>query len=94
MNVRDVFNRYRLFSHVVLLILIPLGLWGQGDRGTINGTVTDETGAVIPGAKVEITNARTGVVTTTETGINGVYYMPNMLFGEYNIAAESDGSSS
>ena len=61
------------------------------DRGTINGTVTDETGAVIPGAKVEITNARTGVVTTTETGINGVYYMPNMLFGEYNIAAESDG---
>ncbi|MCY4534239.1 MAG: carboxypeptidase-like regulatory domain-containing protein, partial [Bryobacterales bacterium] len=87
----DVFSWRSLRSLLVLGMLIPTVLWGQGARGTINGTVTDATGAVIPGAKVEITNAKTGVVTTTETGINGVYYMPNMLFGEYNIAAESDG---
>ena len=91
MNTRRVLSGFSLHSFFVIAVLIPVALWGQGDRGTINGTVTDETGAVIPGAKVEITNAKTGVVTTTETGINGVYYMPNMLFGEYNIAAESDG---
>lgn len=75
----------------LLLIALPTIAWSQGSGGTINGTVTDATGAVIPGAVVTIVHAETGVETTTETGINGVYYVPNMAFGEYNIAAESDG---
>ena len=72
-------------------LLIPAAAWAQGAGGLINGTVTDASGAVIPGATVEIVNAETGVVTTAETGVNGVYYMPNMPIGEYDIAAESDG---
>ena len=64
---------------------------GQGSGGTINCTVTDATGAVIRSAKIEIVNSETGVLTTTETRINGEYYLPNTAFGEYNISTEADG---
>ena len=39
-----------------LLIFVTLNLFGQSDRGSISGTVSDSTGAVIPGAKVLVTN--------------------------------------
>ena len=81
----------RLAAASALLVALPSLAFAQGSGGTINGTVTDSTGAVIPGAHVEVVNAETGVVTSTETGVNGVYYLPNVPFGEYNIAAESDG---
>ena len=75
----------------ISLLLLPALAWGQGAGGTINGTVTDSTGAVIPGASIEVTNVENGGVTNTETGVNGVFYLPNMPVGQYNIAAESDG---
>ncbi len=74
-----------------MAFVVPSVLLGQGAGGTINGTVTDTTGAVIPGAIVEVVHAETGVQAVTETGANGVYYLPNMAIGEYNIAASSEG---
>ena len=74
-----------------MALLLPTIAWGQGAGGTVNGTVSDATGAVIPGALIAIMNAETGVVTETETGINGVYTVPNMPPGEYNITASADG---
>ena len=84
-------RRFHSGAAWILLLLLPALAWGQGSGGTINGTVTDSTGAVIPGAQIEVTNIENGVVTNTETGVNGVYYLPNMPVGQYNIAAESDG---
>ncbi len=75
----------------LLALLLPCILWGQGAGGTINGTVTDATGAVIPGAQLLIVNAETGVKTVSETGINGAYAIPNMPPGAYNISASADG---
>lgn len=72
-------------------LLLPAPTVGQTASGTITGTVTDSTGAVIPGARVRIVNAESGVETVTETGVNGVYTVPNMAPGQYNIAAETDG---
>ncbi len=74
-----------------LALILPVSASGQTAAGSINGTVTDATGAVIPGAKITIVNAQTGVQTNAETGINGVYLVPNVAPGEYNIAAEADG---
>ena len=68
------FNRYRLFR---ALDLIPLGLWGQG--GTINGTVTDETGAVIPGA-CRRPDACCQTRRETKTFNGASLTSPNMLF--------------
>ena len=77
-----------------LAIFLPALAWGQGAGGTINGTVSDGTGAVIPGAQISIVNSETGVATAAETGINGVYAVPNMQPGEYNISASADGFKS
>ncbi len=75
----------------IVALAVPVAVWGQGAGGTINGTVTDATGAVIPGAQILIVNAETGVDTRSETGINGLYAVPNMPPGEYNIPASADG---
>lgn len=53
--------------------------------------VTDSTGAVIPGAQITIVNALTGVEAKAETRINGVFQMPNVPAGDYNIVAEAEG---
>jgi len=51
-------------------------LLAQGERGTFNGTVTDPTGAVIPGATVKATNIGTNIETTAVATAAGVYRMP------------------
>lgn len=72
-------------------ILIPALVWGQGASGTVNGRVTDDAGAAIRGAQVMIVNTETGVQAPSETGINGIYAVPDMPPGEYNISASADG---
>ena len=66
----------RLFWVAALVFLLPAVVFGQGSNGVINGTVSDATGAVIPGARVTIANAETGVANTVESGINGAYTLP------------------
>ena len=66
----------RLFRVAALVFLLPAVVFGQGSNGVINGTVSDATGAVIPGARVTIANAETGVANTVESGINGAYTLP------------------
>lgn len=75
----------------LVIFLVPGLTWGQTLTGTINGTVTDATGAVIPGAQITVVNAETGVETQSETGINGTYLVPNVPPGQYNIAAGAEG---
>ena len=50
-----------------VLAVGAVSLYGQGNTGTILGTVTDQSGAVVPRAKVTVTNVQTGVATNTET---------------------------
>jgi hypothetical protein len=63
---------------------------GSFDTGTITGTVSDQTGAVIPHASVTITNAGTGIVTTATTGDNGLFTVPALPFGNYVVSASAD----
>src|SRR5215472_8760965 len=67
-EVRGMFARYRKdgFAYVFgVFVLVALGLaslFGQGTaRGTLVGTVTDSSGAVVPAARVKITNVATGI---------------------------------
>jgi len=59
--------------------------------GTIQGRVTDPTGAVIPGAAVEITQRETGVTTPVQTDGLGRYFVPSLRPGEYAITLTQKG---
>lgn len=71
----------------VLLLCQPL--FSQGSFGTILGTVTDTSGAVIPGATVTITNAGTGVSRKLTTDSAGAYNAPTLIPGSYSVRVEA-----
>ncbi len=65
--------------------------WGQATTGTISGTVTDPTGAVIPQAAVTVTNTSTGVVSSTTANASGHYAFLSLPPGTYNLSAVKTG---
>src|SRR5580704_7631238 len=80
----------------VMLTLAALVLVGVTPRsvlaqnvGTIRGTVTDPSAAVVPGAKVIATG--NGVSRTVTSDGQGRYTLPNMPAGKYNIRADANG---
>ena len=83
---------FRLLS-ICLLALMSAGLlYGQGGAtGTILGTVTDNTGAILPGANVEVTNVATGVALKVVTSTSGDYSVSNLNSGVYRITVTAKG---
>ena len=65
-------------------------LHAQASTG-ITGTVTDASGAVVPNAKVTITNNATQVVNHSESNSAGTYNVPDLLPGTYTVQVESPG---
>ncbi|MEE8177204.1 MAG: TonB-dependent receptor, partial [Acidobacteriota bacterium] len=63
----------------------------QLTRGTITGTVTDQSGAAVPGAAITITHVDTGIARQAETGANGRYEAPNLSVGNYEVRATLAG---
>jgi hypothetical protein len=82
-------------SILSLLVLMLVGMssiaFAQSPTGIITGTVTDESGAVIPNATVTMTNKATGVVRTATTNAEGLYSAPAMEAGEYDVRVEVQG---
>ena len=83
-------NLARLLVAAALLPALAVNAPAQ-TLGTILGTATDNTGAVIPGVKVEITNEDQGTTSVVETQGDGTYYLPNVRPGSYAIRMESEG---
>lgn len=84
-------------SSVRTLLLVLLGLlllsaaaYSQ-EAATIVGTVTDPSGAPVPGAKVLITNTDTGIVRTTVSNATGSFAAPELSFGHYSVRVEVAG---
>ena len=65
--------------------------FGQLTTGSITGTVTDQSGAAIPGATVTLKNADTGIVHTTLTNETGKYEALSLPAGTYEISASLAG---
>jgi len=82
-----------LASALVLAALaaLPCLASAQALYGTLNGTVTDKTGAVVPNVGITVTSQDTGAVRTTTTGAQGDYLVPNLLPGTYTISLQSPG---
>ncbi len=82
----------RLVLIVTTLLTVPSALFAQaGAVGKILGTVTDSTGAVIPGAQVTVTNTATGVAFKTRTSSAGDYLAPSLQPGTYSVTATAKG---
>jgi hypothetical protein len=72
-------------------LLATASLSAQTFRGTILGTVTDPSGAVLPGAKVTVKNTGTGLERTTETSADGSYALPELPIGTYSVTVTQAG---
>lgn len=64
---------------------------GQTDRGSISGTISDQSGAVVPNAKVTVTGTETGEQRETTTNSDGNYSFPQLRAALYQISVEAAG---
>lgn len=76
---------------VLLTCLLPVAAFGQLDRGTLTGLVTDPTGAVAPGVRITVRNLATGAVYETESSQAGQYTQPNLPAGSYQVTFTAQG---
>src|SRR5437763_7835052 len=80
------------FPAVILIwILLLPHVFGQTSNATVGGTVSDATGALIPGVTVTATNTATGIVTTVLTNESGAYQFASLQTGNYKVSAELAG---
>ncbi len=87
-----------LLSHLPLVIalmasltVLPMSIWGQQVTAAITGKVTDPNNAPITSAKVTAKDLARGTVWTTETNSEGVYNLPRVPVGSYEIRVEAQG---
>lgn len=73
------------------LLLIPIICAGQATRGSIVGTVTDSTGAVIPNARVNAKDVDTGATAEAVTNAAGGFTLPQLDLGHYSVTVASSG---
>ncbi len=93
------FGGYPVINKIRVLLCVPLvGLvlcvgsaYGQSDRATITGTVTDPSGAVVPNATVTATDPSTAAAFTTTTNANGVYNIPSLPIAVYTVEVSHPG---
>jgi hypothetical protein len=76
---------------VFLTLAFSCRLFGQAASGTVNGTVTDNTGAVVPEASIIVSNEGTGFTRTVTTNVNGQYVAEFFPIGNLQITARKSG---
>ena len=79
------------FASITMLLLTTLGPVLAQDRGTIEGTVTDTSGAVIPGAAIRIVQSGTNASWSLIANEVGRYYAPNLPLGSYRVSVQKEG---
>ncbi len=74
-----------------VLVVSAFALYAQVGNGTITGTVTDPTGAVVAGVSVEAKNVETGVVFPAVSTNTGRYTIPDLPVGSYTVSVQMKG---
>ncbi|MGH9730623.1 MAG: carboxypeptidase-like regulatory domain-containing protein, partial [Candidatus Acidiferrales bacterium] len=88
--------RVRKLSICLTMFLLVFTLtrmaFGQGaNQGSIQGTITDQSGAAVPGVNLKATNAQTGISFATASDADGLYTFLVVPVGTYTIVAEKSG---
>ena len=82
----------KLISLAVLLTcLLTITAFGQTTTGSISGTVTDPTGAVVAGATITVINPATGAERSAESNTQGTFDVPALQPGKYTITVDAKG---
>jgi len=85
--------RYRFFLLPLFFVLACAGAFAQANS-EITGIVTDQTGAVVAGAKIVVTDPGTGESHTTSSGATGLYDIPGLNPANYNLKITAKGFES
>ena len=85
--------RFALALAMMLVFVLPARVSAQVVGATMSGTVVDPSGAKIPGVDIVITNVGTGISTSTVTRSEGVFDVPNLQPGNYDVKASANGFS-
>ena len=80
-----------MLRNLAILFLAATAAVAQSERSTLTGTVTDQSGAAIPGASVEVVNQATGLKYTTSSNDFGIYALPELPAGVYQETARYRG---
>jgi hypothetical protein len=86
---RSVFTA--LLLAIAVVFALPGTAFGQTFRGGINGTVTDQSGAVVPGATVEVTETATNSIHKTVSSSAGEFSFQDLPLGPYTVSVEATG---
>jgi len=78
-------------SVLASVICLATAGYGQGTTGSVAGTVTDVSGAVLPGTRIVLQNEDTGISRTVIANAAGRYSAPALGLGNYRISASLDG---
>ncbi len=89
-NIRGIMMR-SLQLAAALLLISAVPAMAQSDRGTITGTVSDQTGAAVPGVQVTLKHIGTGESIPMTTNEVGQYSRPNLAPGDYQVVFEAQG---
>lgn len=81
----------RFVFAVFAALLLTAGAWAQGTTGSIEGTVTDQSGAAVPGAQVVAKNTATGAEHNTSADETGFFRFPVLASGNYEVTIEKSG---
>ena len=79
------------FGPFLVCLALCQFLFAQVNSGTITGTVTDSTGAVVPGVTITVTHVAQNVIQTFTTNDHGIYEAKFLQIGGYTVAAERTG---
>ncbi len=90
------FRSLRNFLSVSAILLtlvsaLPTGAWAQTFRGAISGTITDQSGAVVPGAAIEAVETATNASHKSITSSAGEFAFPDLPVGSYTISVTASG---
>lgn len=86
-----IYSRRLAFTVFAMLCLAASLMRAQESRGSISGTITDSTGAVVPGAQVVVVNTGTNAESRTTTNDTGFFVIPLLNPGTYNVSVELAG---
>src|ERR1700722_2862903 len=82
-----------LWMRLFFGLFAAVAAYSQVTGATLAGTVTDASGAIISGAQISVKNNATGVTREVTSDSSGLYTVPNLIPGDYEVRVSAQGFS-